>query len=166
MKRYSVPAAPGMKKESGVALLEALIAMLIFSMGILALMGLQAVSIKQTADAKYRADAAFLANQIIGEMWADNPANLASYAHHATGTPCTPTGAASTYPKVIDSWLGASGTTYAGSVAGSLPGATQDKQQIIMAASGATRVVTITICWQGPQQTVPNQHTVMAQIPE
>lgn len=153
--------APGVKKESGVALLEALIAVLIFSLGILALMGLQAISIKQTADAKYRADAAFLANQIIGEMWADDPANLDDYAHRPTGTPCTPEGAASTYLKVTG-WLG--DTTTAGSVAGSLPGATEDKQQIVVTTSGTTKLVTVTICWQGPQQTVPNQHTVVAQI--
>lgn len=170
MKRYSVPS---IKKERGVALLEALIAMLIFSMGILALMGLQAVSIKQTADAKYRADAAFLANQIIGEMWADNPANLASYAHRATaGAACAPGGNASGNAKVID-WLGtvpAASAVPAGSVAGSLPGAAETKQQIMMTSVGvaptATRLVTITICWQGPQQAVANQHTVMAQIPE
>lgn len=153
--------APGVKKESGVALLEALIAVLIFSLGILALMGLQAISIKQTADAKYRADAAFLANQIIGEMWADDPANLDDYAHRPTGTPCTPGGAASANAKVT-AWLG--NATTAGSVAGSLPGAVETQQQIVVTTSGTTKLVTVTICWQGPQQTVPNQHTVVAQI--
>ena len=47
-------------KQSGVMLLEAMIAVLIFSMGVLALVALQATSIKLSADAKYRAVAAMM----------------------------------------------------------------------------------------------------------
>ena len=68
----------GVKGQQGVVLLESLIAILIFSMGILALMGLQAAMIGNTTDAKYRADAAYLAKQRLGKMWAD-PTNLANY---------------------------------------------------------------------------------------
>lgn len=64
--------------QSGIALLEALLAILIFSIGILAVLGLQAVSIKNSVQAKYRIDASFLANQIIGQMWVDRT-NLANY---------------------------------------------------------------------------------------
>jgi type IV pilus assembly protein PilV len=60
--------------QQGVVLLEALIAILIFSMGILALVGLQANMLQNTSSAKYRADASYLAQQKIGQMWAD-PAN-------------------------------------------------------------------------------------------
>jgi type IV pilus assembly protein PilV len=59
-------------------LLEALIGILIFSIGILGLMGLQAVSIKNTTEARYRSEAGYLANQIVGRMWTDK-SNLASY---------------------------------------------------------------------------------------
>ncbi|HYD62817.1 MAG TPA: hypothetical protein VEC35_20860 [Noviherbaspirillum sp.] len=65
--------------QQGMALLESLIAILIFSLGILAIVGLQAVNLKQTADAKHRVDASFLANQSLGMMWADR-ANIASHA--------------------------------------------------------------------------------------
>lgn len=64
--------------QQGVVLLEAMIAILIFSMGVLAIVGLQAAMIKNTADSKYRADASFIAQQRIGTMWSD-PDNLASY---------------------------------------------------------------------------------------
>ena len=50
--------------QSGVMLLEALIAILIFSLGILALIGLQATAISQSTDARYRSEAALLANDI------------------------------------------------------------------------------------------------------
>src|SRR5439155_165247 len=49
------------KRQDGVMLLEALIAILIFSIGILAVVGLQAVSIRNVTDAKHRTEAAYLA---------------------------------------------------------------------------------------------------------
>ena len=67
--------SPTSAKQQGSVLLEGLIAILIFSMGILALVGLQAAAIKNSSDAKYRADASYLANQIIGQMWADRANN-------------------------------------------------------------------------------------------
>jgi type IV pilus assembly protein PilV len=65
--------------QEGVMLLEALVAILIFSIGVVAVMGMQAVSIEQVTQSKYRMDASYLANQIIGKMWTDLP-NLATYA--------------------------------------------------------------------------------------
>lgn len=146
--------------QRGAMLLEALIGILIFSVGILALVGLQAVSIKNTADAKYRTDAAFLTNQIIGQMWADNPTNLAGYAHNATtgGTSCTFSGSVSSNVNVT-AWLGASGT--AGTVIDSLPGASAAMTQVIV---GAGNVITVTICWQKPGQSDPSRHVTVAQI--
>ncbi|HLD10157.1 MAG TPA: prepilin-type cleavage/methylation domain-containing protein, partial [Methylophilaceae bacterium] len=58
--------------QQGVVILESLIAILIFSMGILALVGLQAAMIKSTSDSKYRAEASFIAQQRLGTMWVDS----------------------------------------------------------------------------------------------
>ena len=55
-------------RQHGFALLEGLIAILIFSMAILAVAGLQATAIAQSTEAQYRADAAFLANQLLAQM--------------------------------------------------------------------------------------------------
>jgi type IV pilus assembly protein PilV len=65
-------------KQTGSILLEAMIAILIFSMGVLAIVGLQAAMIKNTADSKYRLDASYIAQQRIGLMWSD-PVNIATY---------------------------------------------------------------------------------------
>lgn len=65
------------KSQGGVVILEALIAILIFSMGILALVGLQAAMIKNTTDSKYRAEATFVAQQILGRIWVYDQNNLA-----------------------------------------------------------------------------------------
>ena len=73
--------------QGGIVLLEALVALLIFSLGILALVGLQAAMIKNTSDNKYRADASFLAQERIGRMWA-NPNNLGSFSCTDTAAAC------------------------------------------------------------------------------
>jgi type IV pilus assembly protein PilV len=65
--------------QEGVVIIEALIAILIFSMGVLALVGLQAAMIKNTSENKFRSDASFLAQERLGQLWAD-PENLANNA--------------------------------------------------------------------------------------
>lgn len=65
------PPIPSADVQRGVVLLEALIAILIFSLGVLGIVGLQASMIKNTSDAKYRSEASYIAQQKIGQMWAD-----------------------------------------------------------------------------------------------
>jgi type IV pilus assembly protein PilV len=62
--------------QSGAFLLEALIGILIFSLGVLGIVGLQARAIRYTSDAEYRAEAMYLANSLISQMWTDDPSNL------------------------------------------------------------------------------------------
>ncbi|MFN0143294.1 MAG: type IV pilus modification protein PilV [Mycobacterium sp.] len=139
--------------QSGAMLLEALIAILIFSLGILAVIGLQAQSIRNSSESKYRSDASYLANQLIGRMWADR-ANLASYSHQPGGTTvCSPNGTPAAAATNVGRWI-ASYTT-AGTTAAAqqlnLPGATAANQQVIVGAVvNNTRTVFIRICWVSP----------------
>jgi len=159
------------QQQNGVMLLEALIGILIFSMGILAMVGLQAIAVRMNTGSKERADAAFLANQIISRMWTENRANLSAYAHTAGGggvlsyanrdrTDCSPTGTPSAN-GVVSSWLT--------NVAGFLPGATATKQQIVVTSSGTTpdRVFTVIVgvCWPADDGTWHN-HIAQARINE
>lgn len=146
-------------RQCGATLLEALVAILIFSFGVLAIIGLQAASIRNTTQAKMRADAAFLANQIIGVMWADNHANLLSYAHRADGTDCGISGTDSGNARVI-SWIGS--TTTSGTILGTLPGSATAKPRITV--DSATHLVTVTVCWRGPQDATPHSYVTAAQI--
>ncbi len=77
MKMTSIKSVSA-KAQEGVMLLEALIAILLFSIGIVAVMGMQAASIAMVTQSKFRTDASYLANQIIGRMWVDQP-NLNAY---------------------------------------------------------------------------------------
>jgi type IV pilus assembly protein PilV len=74
------------KQQRGIALIEVLVAVLLFALGILALVGLQASMNKNVTQAKLRGEASFLANELIGRMWVDQ-ATLSNYA--ITGGVCT-----------------------------------------------------------------------------
>lgn len=80
---------PTPRKQQGSMLLEALISILIFSIGILAIIGLQATSIKMSSDAKYRTDASMLANQQLALMWGDM-ASATTATTAGTPTPFDP----------------------------------------------------------------------------
>ena len=79
----SMRGSTGAATQQGVVLIEVLVAILVFSVGVLAIVGLQATMIKNTAEAKYRADASYIAQSRLGQIWAD-PANAASYVETNT----------------------------------------------------------------------------------
>lgn len=74
----------GAPKQKGVMLLEALIAILVFSLGILAMVGMQAVAISHMGQSKYRADASFAVNKLFARMWVDTDANMNQYQTSGT----------------------------------------------------------------------------------
>jgi type IV pilus assembly protein PilV len=115
--------------QSGVMLLEILVSILIFSFGVLALVGLQGSMTRAQTEAELRAEASFLAGEVIGLMWT-SAATLSSYA----GNNCD-----STDPCV----------TWREKVAEKLPAG-----QGTIAVNGNT--VTVTITWRhsgGDQRT-------------
>jgi type IV pilus assembly protein PilV len=69
---------PSRKTQSGSFILEALISVVIFAMGIIALIGMAAQAVNQVGQSKYRNDASYLAAELIGEMWvtAGTPADF------------------------------------------------------------------------------------------
>ena len=75
------------QRQTGSYLLEALIGILIFSLGVLGIVGLQAASLRTTTDSGLRAEAVFAANQLLGQMWTDNQANLSVYSSAIAGQP-------------------------------------------------------------------------------
>jgi type IV pilus assembly protein PilV len=120
------------RREEGMMLLEALLGILLFSIGILGLVGLQGVSVKNTTEARYRSEAAYLTNQIVGRMWIDR-ANLAAYAV-TTSTTCN-----ATATTAVQQWLC--------QVEATLPGITAvaaTRPTITVAAD----LVTITVRWR------------------
>lgn len=74
--------------QHGYMLLEALVSMMIFSIGVLGVLAIVAVAVKNNSSAKYRTDASLVANELIGQMWADNrtPATLLANYQGGGGT--------------------------------------------------------------------------------
>lgn len=145
------------KYQAGSGLLEQLISLLIFSVSLLGLMSMQGTAVNQANDAKYRAEASLLANQINGIMWTDR-ANLSNYQHNPSGSACAPTASATTDPNAL-AWLNSFTATTSRSY---LPGATSAVQQIFV---DTDRTVRITVCWRAPQDNGWHNYTLTSQIP-
>jgi len=155
--------APG--RERGVMLIEALIAILIFSIGILAVVGMQSVAIKNVTESKHRSEAAFLAEELMAQMWIDqnisppptqvNTSNVtfANYNYGGTGGP----------PPRLAAWVDRVNKRLAGSTE---PGVMPKVTITNATASGAT--VKIELFWRLPEETSlglpPHSHTVIASI--
>lgn len=141
--------------QRGFTLIEILVTLLVFAFGVLGLVGLQANAIRFSTDAQLRADATFLADQILARMLIADPATAASFNHYPTGTTiCAPTGAASTNP-VVTGWLSEVGRV--------LPNALPETQQINIDA--ATGQVTVRLCWSNGVNGTPMQLIVSNQVP-
>jgi len=157
MMRSKPTARSSARGEGGSAILEGLIAILLFSVGIIAIMGLQSVSINAVRDAKYRSDASYVAAQIIGLMWADRGANSVNLPCYSIPTAGTCPSSSSTTERVA--WLN-SFTTSGG--VNFLPGAAPARQEITV--DTATSTVTVTIRWQSPQDVSERQFVTVARI--
>jgi len=66
------------KQQSGLMLIEVLVSILIFSIGILGMVGLQVAATQNSANAEYRTMASGLANDIVSQMWLRKTANPAN----------------------------------------------------------------------------------------
>jgi type IV pilus assembly protein PilV len=138
------------KSQSGVMLLEALIGILIFSLGVLALVGMQALAVKVATESRERAEASNLASQLIGEMWI-NRANLANYEY---------TAGSGAVPAELTNWVA--------QVQAALPNANVYLPSVsigtpTMAGVNGNEVI-ITIRWQAPGTTGVRQFLMSAYI--
>jgi type IV pilus assembly protein PilV len=127
-------------RQHGAALLEALLAVLVFAFGVLALVGLQANATQATTKAKFRADAGLLASQCVAEIWLDRASLISS------PTNCTCPMAAK-----------------AAAANNNLPnGAVTPACTTITVNSDYQ--VTVTVTWQGPNDSGANTHQAIAHI--
>lgn len=135
----SSPVSPA-SGQKGFALLEALVAILVFSFGILGTLGLQVSMTNEQTSAKLRSDASFLASGLIGAMWADI-ANRNSYA----------TATCDGYPRCLE---------WKNKVAANLPNGVPT-----VTVNAATGDVLITISWTMPNGDVHQYVTATTIVP-
>lgn len=75
--------------EKGFVLLEALVAIFLFVLGVLGILGLQASMTAAQTETRMRSEAAYLAQELVGLMWADIPNRAGYVLDSAGGTDCT-----------------------------------------------------------------------------
>ena len=145
------------KQQSGVMLLEALIAILIFSLGVLGLVGLQASTVNASRDAKYRTDASLLANELIGlaRVGAQNvPNSTGLQARFQSAQTCA---ANSTVPYCV----------WAQRVVDTLPGALLPVVVVTPGTAGppqTSSLMDITVRWQAPNDVSEHRYVVVVQV--
>lgn len=141
-KHRQAGASPAMRAARGIILLDGLIAILIFSIGILGMVSLQAVSVKFTTDAKFRTDAAMYADQIMAQMWG---------AAKSTTAPLNTTFASPS---------GSAFVAWQNVVATDLPGVTANPSTVVFNGSQ----VTVTVNWKAPNDTGVHSYVSVSQI--
>jgi type IV pilus assembly protein PilV len=124
------------RAQRGMALIECLMALLIFSVGLLGLLGLEARVMNISTDSENRNRAAMLASEVANQMWLNN-----------TVTPTT-----TTYNNLI---LNAADQTQGG-----LPSGVVTVNQI-----GTTSAADITVTWQEVSATTGSKLTTRVILP-
>lgn len=150
--------------EQGVMLIEAMVAILIFSLGILGMVALGGQAVGAQSDAQYRTEASGLADAIAGEIAVNvdrtnNGTNIAAslpaFSHRAGGANCVYAGGPAVNPRVLALV----------NRAAALPGATAAQQQIaVQNGAGAFNRVQITLCWRTANDNAWRQHTYVTYV--
>lgn len=159
--------------QSGVMLLEALIGIVIFSIGILALVAMQTAAVNAVADAQYRVEAVNQANQLLSQIWTgvdrssavNLQASLQTFAHQTAGARASCNFAGAAGNTAVTDWAS---HLNSGGPGGRplLPGSNASMQQIDVSIGENNRVI-ITICWRAPNLPAAapaNRHTLVAYV--
>lgn len=140
--------------QRGFSMIEGLIGLLIFAIGLLGVAGLYSTSVQQVTSAEFRTTAAMLANDLIGRMWMSDRTYStlqASYSSADAGTGYT-------------SWKAAV-------LSSSLPSVTTYPPTVVfttVAGGGSSAVnsslATITIYWKAPGDDSVRQYVALTQM--
>ncbi len=84
---------PGIRQrgQQGSTLIEVLVSILLFSVGVIALVRTLGIAMQDSGDIEYRAVASTVADERIGRMWVDR-SNLAGYAETDSAIELLPAG--------------------------------------------------------------------------
>ena len=141
------------KSQDGVVILEVLVSIVIFAIGVLGIVGLQAVTAKAGIDARFRTEAAALSDELVAraQIWTDVPTLQTNFVGvNASG--------GMQYLAWYNDKLALAGS--------GLPGA----QAAVafpapFALPGAGILMSVVISWQAPGGDVRSTHTTIAALP-
>ena len=131
---------------TGIFLLEALLALLVFSLGTAALLGVAANAQRDSGNARWRGEAFDVAFSTLSRMWSEDPAGLAARYDAA--------GDGAGYRTLL-------------AAAMALPGvdALVNPPIVTIDDEGALRRVSVTVYWQGPSERSPHRMSVSGALP-
>jgi len=124
------------RNQGGIALLEVLVSVLLFSLGLLGLIGLQARAVSFSVDAEDRNRAALLANEVVALMWLNQSTTVPAAA--------------------LDAWK----LRVAAPQTGGLPNGVGK-----VAVAGTGKAADVTITWQAPSRSTGSQLTTHVELP-
>jgi type IV pilus assembly protein PilV len=155
--------------QAGFFLIEAMVALLIFALGILGLVAMGGTAVASQSDAQYRTEASAIADAIAGEIALNvnrlpgpppltsaqnKAASLLAFAHQPAGGNCVFGGAPTANANVLA----------AANLAQRLPGATPANQQILIGGPGTFNRVEITLCWRTANDNAMRRHTLVTYV--
>lgn len=156
----SLPSIKYRATPSGFVLLDALVAVLIFSIGIIGLVSLQGSAIQLTSSANYRLNAALATDQVIAQMWASDLTTLQT----------TFNGSKKSGGSGYLAWMNNIDCTSSSAVTGCLPGVPgnppiiQVVQQTITGSKNTEYQVTVTVNWQAPGDSSAHSYVSVTDI--
>jgi type IV pilus assembly protein PilV len=163
--------------QGGFFLIEAMVAILIFALGILGLVAMGGTAVSSQSDAQYRTEASSLADAIAGEIAlgidrtseVTKAATLTAFAHQPTPLPTASPAPCSFAGAAIDGVArpGVAAILARAANAASapgMPGATAANQQIFVDAAGNFNRVVITLCWKTGSDNAWRRHTLVTYV--
>lgn len=129
-----------LKNNKGFYTIEAIIAIIVFLVGVLGVVQIQTNTIQAVSDAQYRTNASYLADSIIGQMWVDRP-NMTTYE------PGNPN---------YDLWLS--------EVTASMPGVAANPPEITFTNTASGTRVNVVISWSDPSTGNVSRHVAESLI--
>jgi type IV pilus assembly protein PilV len=161
--------SPRRSVEGGFFLIEAMVAILIFALGILGLVAMGGTAVASQSDAQYRTEASSLADAIAGEIAinidrtseATKFASLAQFSHQPTVTAYCDFSGAVAANAIVKSIVDRAANLTA--VPG-MPGASPAMQQVVVAPAGTFNRVEITLCWKTATDSAPRKHTLVTYV--
>lgn len=160
-------------RQHGSSMIEVLVAVLIFSVGILGIIGMQATAVTMSTNAKYRSDATLLANALIGKMWVSDRTQITLQTAFSGKDPAGTVVDGAEYLKWAweGSTSGTAGNPASGTVFEVLPGSSAHPPVVAISPVGsgavgglASSLVTVTIYWKTPSDQVEHNFVAVAQI--
>jgi len=150
--------------SSGFVLLDAVIAILVFSIGVLGMVALQGSAVKLASDSRNRSNAAMLADQVIAQMWGDDLSQTSAFTTKYTGSGGSGGAGYNAWEATLDCTSTTKSTSCLPGVAANPPTITVTQTSSPSGSSALVFLVTVTVNWKAPNDSSPHNYVSITQF--